>query len=130
MKTGGLKGANVYEIEKEQYNEHYQKEFGKDISNSKKILCEYFNENGWRCTDLEIDSIFEFGIWNQEIMKKIILRKMFIKYKQKTEFDKMYIFGNGTDVKIISVPEDLCNIQITTDYFRINQPANVGWYIA
>jgi hypothetical protein len=62
-------------------------------------------------------------------MKKITLRKMFIKYKQKTEFNKMYIFGNGTDVKIISEPEDLDKIQIYDNYFRINQAANVGWYI-
>ena len=129
VKTGGLKGASVYEIEKEQYKDHYQKEFGKDIAISKKLLWEYFDENGWRCADEEIDCIFESGVWNQETMKKIILRKMFIKYQQKTEFNKMYIFGNGTDVKIISEPEDLEKIQITTDYFRINQVANVGWYI-
>lgn len=129
VKMGGLKGANVFEIEKEQHKEHYQKEFGKDISISKKILWEYFNENGWRCADEEINSIFETGNWDQEIMKKIILKKMFIKYKAKTEFDKMYIFGNGTSVKIISSPEDLDKIQITGDYFRINQSANVGWYI-
>jgi len=129
VKTGGLKGANVHEIEKEQYKEHYQQEFGKDITKSKKLLCEYFDENGWRCTDEEIDSIFETGVWNQEIMKKIILKKMFIKYQQKSEFNKMYIFGNGTNVKIISNPEDLDKIQIVADYFRINQAANVGWYI-
>lgn len=129
VKTGGLKGANVYEIEKEPYKEHYQKEFGKDIAISKRLLLEYFDENGWKCADAEIDSIFEAGAWNQEIMKKIILIKMFIKYKEKTEFDKMYIFGNGTNVKIISAPEDLDEIKIVADYFRINQTANVGWYI-
>lgn len=129
VKTGGLKGANVYEIEKEPHKEHYQKEFGKDIAISKRLLQEYFDENGWRCADAEIDGIFEGGAWNQEIMKKIIIRKMFIKYKEKTEFDKMYIFGNGTNVKIISAPEDLDKIKIVADYFRINQTANVGWYI-
>lgn len=129
VKAGGLKGVNVYEIEKEPYKEHYKKEFGKDIVISKRLLREYFDENGWRCVDAEIDSIFEGGAWNQEIMKKIILRKMFIKYKEKTEFDKMYIFGNGTNVKIISAPEDLDKIKIGEDYFRINQVANVGWYI-
>ena len=129
VKTGGLKGANVYEIEKEPYNEHYKKEFGKDIVISKRLLREYFDENGWRCVDAEIDSIFKGGEWNQEIMKKIILIKMFIKYKEKTEFDKMYIFGNGTNVKIINAPEDLDKIKIGEDYFRINQTANVGLYI-
>lgn len=129
VKTGGLKGANVYEIEKEQHREHYEKEFGKDIINSKRLMREYFEENGWRCDDDEIDSIFEAGVWNQEIMKKIILRKMFIKYKKETEFDRMYIFGDGTNVKIIITPEDLDKIKINADYFRINQTANVGWYI-
>jgi hypothetical protein len=129
VKVGGLKGENVYEIEKEQYKEHYQKEFGKDIAISKKLLWAYFNENGWRCSNEEIDSIFESNVWNQEIMNKLILKKMFIKYQKKTEFVKMYIFGNGKNVKIISSHEDLDKIQINSDYFRINQPAYVGWYI-
>jgi len=129
VKTGGLKGSNVYEIEKKQYKEHYKKEFEKDIQFSKKIIGEYLNENGWGSTDDEIEYIFENDIWNQDNMKKIILKKMFIKYKEKSEFDKMYIFGDGTNVKIISGPEELDKIQITDDYFRINQPNPVGWYI-
>lgn len=129
VKTGGLKGSNVYEIEKKQYKNHYQTEFAKDINVSKKLLGEYFNENGWKCTDDEIDCIFENDAWNQDIMNKIIIRKMYNKYKQKMGFDKMYIFGNGTNVKIIVGPEHLNKIQITNDYFRINQPGNVGWYI-
>jgi hypothetical protein len=129
VKTGGLKGSNVYEIEKKQYKNHYQAEFAKDINVSKKLLGEYFNENGWKCTDDEIDCIFENDTWNQDIMNKIIIRKMYNKYKQKMGFDKMYIFGNGTNVKIIVGPENLNKIQITNDYFRINQPGNVGWYI-
>jgi len=63
-------------------------------------------------------------------MKKIILDKMFIKYKQKNEFNKMYIFGDGTNVKIIRTIEDLDNIQINGDYFRINQSTPIGWYIS
>lgn len=129
VKTGGLKGSNVYEIEKKQYKEHYKKEFEKDIQFSKKIIGEYLDENGWSSTLDEIEYIFENGIWNQDNMKKIILKKMFIKYKEKAEFDKMYIFGDGTNVKIISGPEELDKIQITDDYFRINQPNPVGWYI-
>ena len=54
---------------------------------------------------------------------------MFIKYKQQTTFDKMYIFGDGTNVKIITDVEDLDKIKITSDYFRINQSTPVGWYI-
>jgi hypothetical protein len=41
----------------------------------------------------------------------------------------MYIFGDGTDVKIIGSMEDLDKMKITNDYFRINQSLNIGWYI-
>ena len=127
---GGLKGDTAYEIEKPQHKEHYQKEFEKDTSKLKELIPEYLNINGWVCTDKEIDIIFEGGRWNQETMNKLILKKMFIKYQQKKEFNKMYIFGNGTDVKIITDAEDLDKIQITGDFFRINQSEKVGWYIA
>ena len=129
VKTGGLKGSNVYEIEKKQHRTHYQTEFGKDVRLSKRLLQEYFNENGWECSDADIDGMFRDSVWDQEIFKKKTLREMFIKYKAKMKFDKMYIFGDGTDIKIISEPEDLDKVQILEDYFRINQTTNVGWYI-
>lgn len=131
VSKGGLKGENVYEIEKKQYRQHYQTEFQKNIPLSKMKLYKYFNQNGWGdITDPELDSIIEDnGTWNQDKMNKVILKYMFIKYKKTKKFQKMYIFGDGTDVKIICDTEDLDKIQITADYFRINQPNPVGWYI-
>jgi hypothetical protein len=184
VKTGGLKGSNVYEIEKTQYKHHYQTEFAKNVPLSKQLLREYFKENGWECIDVEIDSMFSsvqseedtpdspakqmrsatactvsiqdsplrlenhsiperrhnalricesVGIaqylWHQDILQKLILQKMFIKYKTKMNFDKIYIFGDGTNIKILGGPEDLDKVKITTDYFRINQTLNVGYYI-
>ena len=129
VKKGGLAGSGVYEIEKKQYKAHYQREFAKDISLSKRLIRDYLNDNGWQCDDGEIECIFENNDWNQDTMNKIITRKMYMKYKQKMGFDKMFIFGNGTNVKIIGGPNDLDKIQITSDYFRINQTGNVGWYI-
>jgi hypothetical protein len=127
---GGLKGEIAYEIEKKQHKEHFQKEFKKDPATSKKIIAEYFIVNGWSVTDKEIDDIFKTGSWNQETMNKTSCKKMFTKYKQQEKFDKMIIFGNGTDVKIITEAEDLDEMQIIGDYFRINQFKNVGWYVA
>lgn len=129
VKSGGLIGSNVYEIEKTQHKSHYQTQFAKDLTLSKQLLREYFSRNGWICTEEDIHNIFHNDVWNQDIMQQILLRNMFIKYKQKKEFDTMFIFGNGTNIKIIRDPEDLNKIQITTDYFRINQTGNVGWYI-
>ena len=44
-------------------------------------------------------------------------------------FNKMIIFGNGTNMKIIENENDLNKCKITSDYFRINQTLNIGWYI-
>lgn len=129
VKTGGLKGASVYEIEKKQHKEHYKKEFGKDIIKSKLLIHAYFTVNHWECSDVEIERIFATGAWSQEIMNKIIVEKMFIKYKQKNGFNKMYIFGDGTNVKTICEIADLDKLQIGDDYFRINQTGPVGFYV-
>jgi hypothetical protein len=130
VKTGGLKGKSAYEIEKKQHKEHYQKEFGKDVTKSRQLICACFTENGWECSDMEIGRIFESGAWSQEIMNRVIVEKMFIKYKQEIGFDKMYLLGDGTNVKVICELTDLDKIQIGDDYFRINQPLPVGFYVS
>lgn len=129
VKKGGLKDTTVYEPEKIQYKQHYKAEFDKNISLSKQLIFSYLNMNGWSTTIKEVETIFLNDSWNQEIMNKIILSKMFAKYKAKNGFDKIIIFGDGTNVKIMKNVDDLDKIQIDSDYFRINQPLNVGWYI-
>jgi hypothetical protein len=99
------------------------------MSLSKQLIFSYLNINGWSTTIKEVETIFLNDSWNQEIMNKIILSKMFAKYKEKNGFDKIIIFGDGTNVKIMKNVDDLDKIQIDSDYFRINQPSNVGWYI-
>jgi hypothetical protein len=51
-------------------------------------------------------------------------------------FDKFIILGDGTNAKILGndlnkFNKDIDNgiIEIKSDYFRINQDANIGWYI-
>lgn len=128
VKTGGLKGSVVYEIEKTQHRAHYEQEFAKIGSeNTISLLQTYMDSHGWNCHAASF--MREDGTWNQSAMQKCILKNMFIKYKLKTGFYKMVIFGDGTNVKIISGPDDLDNVQIVSDYFRINQEANVGYYI-
>ena len=130
IKTGGLKNTRAFEIEKPQHKSHYEDEFNKiGLNESKDLISKYFVKNGWNISHEEIEIIFQNGKWNQDIMNKFSLSKMFNKYKQHNGFDKMIIFGDGTNVKIISTCEDLDKIQIQSDYFRINQPAYVGWYI-
>lgn len=51
-------------------------------------------------------------------------------------FDKFIILGDGSNAKILSNDLNKFNqdvdsgvIEIKSDFFRINQDANIGWYI-
>jgi len=130
VKTGGLKNTAVYEIEKSQHNEHYTREFERDIPLSKGFIKKYLEINGWISSDNDIEHIFANNKWHQDELQQFILKKLFVEYKTKNGFDKMIIFGDGTNVKILESEDDLHKITIVSDYFRINQTANIGWYIA
>ena len=54
---------------------------------------------------------------------------MFNYYKDTSGFDILILFGDGTNVKMLSCVEDLDNIEIVGDYFRSNQDFQIGWYI-
>lgn len=129
IKSGGLKGIMAFEIEKKQYYDHYNNEFKKC---SKQQVQELFSE--LLCSLLidfnndDLQSIFD-SEYNQKYFQKLLMKDWFNKYKKNSEFTKMIIFGNGTDVKIIESDFDLDKLEITNDYFRINQNANIGWYI-
>jgi len=128
--NGGLKGNEVFEIEKKKNKRHYTIEFLKDITNSKKLLRKYFKENKWSYKESEINDMFkEEGVWEQNILHQIIIRNLFISYKEKEKFDKMYIFGDGTNIKVLETEADLVKIKMKEDYFRINQNLPIGWYI-
>lgn len=126
-KTGGLKGTQQYEIEKSQYEKHYSDQFCKDIPKSHAILKEYFKIHNIDYTDDDIEDMFKGGTWNQSILQKLWLKKMFI--ITLGDSDKMIIFGNGENVKVLKNKEDLDKLIIYSDFFRINKTANVGYYI-
>lgn len=129
IKRGGLKGKKAFEIEKKQHYHHYNNEFKKC---SKQLVHELFSK---LLVSLFIDfnnddllSIFD-SEYNQKYFQRLLMKDWFNKYKKKSEFTKMIIFGNGTDVKIIESDFDLEKVEITDDYFRINQTEKIGWYI-
>ena len=73
--------------------------------------------------------MFEGGIWNQSILQKLWLKKMYLLTMSNNGADKIIIFGDGTNVKILDSVNALSKFRIDTDYFRINQGALVGFYI-
>lgn len=130
VKKGGMKNSKVFEIEKTQHRAHYKKEFERDLTASRQLTRSYLAKNGWGFAESDIELIHANGQWNQDELQRLTLKKMFAEYKAKSGFDKMYIFGDGTNVKIIEQEADLNKVAIVADYFRINQTGNVGWYIS
>lgn len=126
-KTGGLKGKQQYEIEKSQYREHYGPQFCKDIPKSKNLLKQYFLIHDINYSDSDIEEMFKHNRWNQSVLQNLWLKKMFLLTLNGA--DKMIIVGDGRCVKILKNTTDIDKITIYADYFRINQNANVGYYV-
>ena len=129
VSKGGLKRSSAFEIEKTQYRAHYKSQFEHDIPASKTLVSEYFRKNEIEFTHVDIDAIFANGEWNQVVLQRVLLRQFYKEYKEAKTFDTIYIFGDGSNLKIIKNEEDLAKLEIYSDYFRINQPGNVGWYV-
>jgi len=131
-KTGGLKGKICFEIEKKQYKSHYENEFKRidfDIkTNLFQTLLTNLNIDGDIKTKVKRITDDENG-FNQYEYQLILLEDWFSKYKKIYEFDEFILLGDGSDIKII---KELCNLDkivICSDYFRINQTSEIGWYI-
>jgi len=129
VKSGGLKGSEQYEIEKTQYREHYNKQFCKDIVNSHRLIKQYLQIHKVPYTESDIKEMFEGDEWHQYVLQKLWLKKMYILTMEKNGADKMIIFGDGTNVKILDSIDKLENFEIYDDYFRINKDVNIGYYI-
>ena len=126
---GGLKGTKAYEIEKKQYEQYYENEFRrKDSIQVEEAFSKLFKKlNINDDTDKLAKSVFNSNKYDQSMYQRILLNAWFKKYK--SEFDKMILFGDGENVKIINDINSLNKCNIYADYFRINQTSNIGWYI-
>ena len=129
VKKGGLKGSEQFEIEKTQYRDHYKEQFRKDISKSKSLIREYMAVHSIEYSEDELEQMFKDDIWDQSILHKLWLKKMYKDTMKNNGCEKLIIFGNGSNVKILDSIDKLKNFRINNDYFRINQLANIGFYI-
>lgn len=120
----------VWEIEKPKFKEHYQEEFSKDIDSAKLLLQEYFKIFDIEISISTIDKLlFPNRKWSWENHFQLLLNKFYEITKKKAGFDSLYIFGDGTNLKIIKDEKDLCKLNYEGDFFRINQDMIVGYYI-
>ena len=132
VKSGKLKGKIVFEVEKKPHFLHYQNQFKyRTPEECHQMMSQLLTElhiNG-NINEMAKKIMNNSNDYQQEIYKRILLNDWFEKYKARMSFDKLMIFGDGTNVKIIENTEQLSMCRITSDYFRIAQTTNLGWYI-
>jgi hypothetical protein len=130
--TNAWHNTKVYEIEKPQHKKHYETQFAKDGLLARELMSVYLTEHDFcpssKAVDIAAEIISE-GNFNQERLQRVILESFFRKYKEKQEFDRIIVFGDGSNVKFIENEKDLDKVTIYSDYFRIGQTTNIGWYI-
>jgi hypothetical protein len=123
------------EVEKQQHEVHWNNELNKlSINNRISFISEYF-----KCiddNDFDASFLFSNGLLNFKELKKSIVKKLYESMINDRLFDKFIILGDGTNAKILSSDIVKFNknvdngiIEVKSDYFRINQDANIGWYI-
>ena len=143
--TSKWRGTKVFEIEKTQHKDHYVTQFAKNGDLARSLIVQYLTEHAF-CSPSKAPEIASevipdigdncgtspspgYGEFDQDRLQRVILGSFFQKYKEKQEFDRIIVFGDGSDVKFIENEDDLDKLTIYSDYFRIGQTANIGWYI-
>jgi hypothetical protein len=123
------------ELEKDsQFKKHWKKELGVlCIDDQKKFIKEWLSVIS---SGSSIGNIFSSGEFNHIEFKKQLVKLLYSVNLKDRKFDKFVLLGDGTNSKIIggdveSFNEKIDNgeIKILSDYFRVNQSANIGWYI-
>jgi hypothetical protein len=124
------------EIEKQQHQRHWSDELN-ELSTDDRIsfISDYF-----KCIDgNDFDAAFLFrdGILDFQELKKSIVKVLYKSMVNDRSFDKFIILGDGTNCKILDSDLTKFNksvdngiIEVKSDYFRINQDVNIGWYIS
>jgi len=125
----------VFEIEKTINKDHYSEQFAKNPIKARELIEIYliknkFIEGSENASKAAIRIISDTGEFAQDVLQYTILSTFFEKYKEQQGFDKMIVFGDGTNVKIIETVRDLFNhFEIDKDFFRIGQSHKLAWYI-
>lgn len=126
---------DAVEVEKSQHEDYWNLQLSKlDINLRKEFISEYLSiidGNRHDVTCLFKEGNIDFNLFRKEIVK--ILYNDMVNDRQ---FDKFILLGDGSNAKILSKDSQSFNekvdnntIGIASDYFRVNQSANIGWYI-
>jgi hypothetical protein len=128
--TKKWKNKRVYEIDKPKYEKHYEREFHKNIPQAKKCMNMYLkNLFDIKNPDDHVSTIFPNDKFSWKELYNVLIGSLYESYKMHKGFDHIYIFGDGSNLKIIKDVNDLKKLNYENDYFRIGQNFPVGYYV-
>jgi len=133
--TASRTGLQACEIEKPTHRQHWIEQLQKlDTSVQKSFIQDYLY-----CIDQNVHSVEELFTPELQLdfLPKKIVKILYRSMVNDRSFDKFVILGDGSNTKILDADTQKFNEQIDqnkilvlSDYFRINQDTQLGWYIA
>ena len=126
---------DAVEIEKSQHEDYWKVELSKlNIEQQKEFVSEYLSVIDGDTHNVE--NLFKDDKFNFDSLRKEIVKILYTDMVNDRQFDKFILLGDGSNAKILSSDYKSFNekvdnntIGIASDYFRVNQSANIGWYI-
>lgn len=126
---------DAVEIEKSQHEDYWKIELSKlNIEQQKEFVAEYLSVIDGDTHNVE--NLFKDDKFNFDSLRKEIVKILYTDMVNDRQFDKFILLGDGSNAKILSSDYKSFNekvdnntIGIASDYFRVNQSANIGWYI-
>lgn len=126
---------DAVEIEKYQHEDYWKVELSKlNIEQQKEFVSEYLSVIDGDTHNVE--NLFKDDKFNFDSLRKEIVKILYTDMVNDRQFDKFILLGDGSNAKILSSDYKSFNekvdnntIGIASDYFRVNQSANIGWYI-
>jgi hypothetical protein len=133
--TASRTSLKACEVEKPTHREHWNSQLGKlDETSQRMFILEYLKCIDESCS--QVDELFSPHL-NLDALPKKIVKILYRQMVNDNLFDKFIILGDGQNAKILDndiekfeSQVDSGEILVLSDYFRINQDAPLGWYIA
>jgi len=117
------------EIEKKKHRDYWNDELSDFSTTTKK---EFINDY-LKCIDNKDHNV---DFVDLELLPKEIVKILYSEMVSDRNFDEFIILGDGTNAKVLSNDVEKFNekvdngtIEIKSDFFRVNQNRNIGWYI-
>ena len=128
---------DAVEIEKIKHFAYWERELSKiPLQKQKEFIAKWLSCIDGKNHNESVVKIFKQDSFNHDIFIKEIIKILYAVMVRSGNFSKFIILGDGTNSKIISDVKDFNKkvdrgeIVPCSDFFRINQRYNIGWYIS